>query len=52
MGNARRQRAKKPAGAKALPKSIAPKQRKRLLDLFGKLEWDRSYRYKAERGRD
>jgi hypothetical protein len=28
------------------------KKQKRLLDLFGKLEWDSSYNYKAERKRD
>jgi hypothetical protein len=35
-----------------LEKFIARRRQKRLLDLIGKLEWDSSYDYKAERTRD
>jgi len=38
--------------AKALREFIARRRRKRLLDLVGKLEWDTSFDYKAERTRD
>ncbi len=37
---------------KALQEFIARRDQKRLLDLMGKLEWDRTYDYKKERGRD
>ena len=37
---------------KALQELIARWRRKRLLDLMGKLAWDSSYDYKAERTRD
>jgi hypothetical protein len=30
---------------------FAPRRQKRLLELFGKLEWDEAYDYKAERQR-
>jgi hypothetical protein len=36
---------------KALQEFIARRQQKRLLDLFGQLEWDVAYDYKAERSR-
>ena len=36
----------------ALEEFIARRRQKRLLDLFGKLEWDKAYNYKAERSRD
>jgi hypothetical protein len=52
MKGTHHQRAKKAAVAKALPKFVARRRRKGLLDLVGKLEWDSSYDYKAERGRD
>ncbi|HEY1545237.1 MAG TPA: type II toxin-antitoxin system VapB family antitoxin [Xanthobacteraceae bacterium] len=43
---------KKAAVTKALEEFIARRRQKRLLDLVGKLEWDSSYDYKAERRRD
>ena len=46
------ERTKKAAVTKALQEFIARRRQKRLLDLFGKLEWDPSYDYKAERSRD
>jgi len=46
------ERTKKAAVTKALQEFIARRRQKRLLDLMGKLEWDNSYRYKAERARD
>jgi hypothetical protein len=35
----------------ALQEFIARRQQKRVLDLMGKLDWDKSYDYKAERSR-
>ena len=46
------ERTKKAAVTKALQEFIARRRQKRLLDLAGKLEWDASYNYKAERTRD
>jgi Arc/MetJ family transcription regulator len=46
------ERTKKAAVTKALQEFIARRRQKRLLDLFGKLEWDSSYDYKAGRSRD
>jgi Arc/MetJ family transcription regulator len=43
---------KKAAVTKALQEFIARRRQKRLFDLMGKLEWDSSYDYKAERSRD
>jgi Arc/MetJ family transcription regulator len=45
------ERTKKAAVTKALQEFIARRGQKRLLELVGKLEWDESYDYKAERGR-
>jgi hypothetical protein len=45
------ERTKKAAVTKALQEFIARRRQKRLLDLMGKLEWDSSYDYKAERAR-
>jgi Arc/MetJ family transcription regulator len=45
------ERTKKAAVTKALQEFIARRRQKRLLELVGKLEWDESYNYKAERGR-
>ena len=45
------ERTKKAAVTKALQEFIARRRQKRLLELIGKLEWDESYNYKAERGR-
>ena len=46
------EKTKKAAVTKALQEFIARRDQKQLLDLMGKLEWDRSYDYKKERGRD
>jgi Arc/MetJ family transcription regulator len=46
------ERTKKAAVTKALQEFIARRRQKRLLDLMGKLEWESSYDYKAERARD
>ncbi len=45
------ERTKKAAVTKALHEFIARRQQKRLLELMGKLEWDESFDYKAERTR-
>lgn len=46
------ERTKKAAVTKALREFIARREQKRLLELMGKLEWDNSYDYKAERRRN
>jgi hypothetical protein len=46
------ERTKEAAITKALQEFIARRQQKRLLDLMGKLEWESSCDYKAERRRD
>lgn len=46
------ERTKKAAVTMALQEFIARRRQKRLLDLMGRLEWDSSYDYKAERSRD
>jgi Arc/MetJ family transcription regulator len=46
------ERTKKAAVTKALEEFIARRRQKRLLELFGKFEWDASYDYKRERSRD
>jgi hypothetical protein len=45
------ERTKKAAVTRALEEFIARRRQKRLLDLVGKLEWDASFDYKAERSR-
>jgi hypothetical protein len=45
------ERTKKAAVTKALEEFIARRRQKRLLDLMGKLDWESSYDYKAERSR-
>jgi Arc/MetJ family transcription regulator len=45
------ERTKKAAVTKALQEFIARREQRRVLDLMGKLEWDKSYDYKAERSR-
>ncbi|EQD43629.1 hypothetical protein B1B_13723 [mine drainage metagenome] len=45
------ERTKKAAVTKALQEFIARRQQRRVLDLMGKLEWDQSFDYKAERSR-
>ncbi len=44
-------RTKKAAVTLALQEFVARRSQKRLLDLMGKLEWDESFDYKAERSR-
>ena len=46
------ERTKKAAVTKALQEFIARREQKRLAELFGSLEWDTDYNYKAERSRD
>ena len=45
------ERTKKAAVNRALKEFIARRGQKRLMDLMGKLEWDESLDYKAERSR-
>jgi hypothetical protein len=45
------ERTKKAAVTKALQEFIARRRQRRVLELFGKLEWDPGYDYKAERQR-
>ena len=46
------ERTKKAAVTKALQEFIARREQKRLAELFGSLEWDTDYDYKAQRYRD
>ena len=45
------ERTKKAAVTRALEEFILRRKQKRLLDLMGKLEWDKSFDYKTERSR-
>ena len=45
------ERTKKAVVTKALQEFIARREQRRVLDLMGKLEWDQSFDYKAERSR-
>jgi hypothetical protein len=45
------ERTKRAAVTRALEEFVARRRQKRLLDLFGKLEWDNSFDYKAQRSR-
>ena len=45
------ERTKKAAVTRSLEEFIARRAQKRLVDLMGKLEWDKSFDYKAERSR-
>ena len=45
------ERTKKAAVTKALEEFIARLEQRRVADLFGKLDWDESFNYKAERSR-
>jgi hypothetical protein len=45
------ERTMKAAVTRALEEYIARRKQKHLLELMGKLEWDRSFDYKAERSR-
>jgi Arc/MetJ family transcription regulator len=42
---------KKAAVTLALKEFIARREQKKLIELFGKLDWDASFDYKAERSR-
>lgn len=42
---------KKAAVTRALQEFIARREQRRIAELFGKLEWDSAYDYKAERSR-
>jgi hypothetical protein len=42
---------KKAAVTRALQEFIARRRQKRILELFGSLDWDPDYDYKAERSR-
>lgn len=46
------ERTKKAAVTKALQEFIARREQKRLAELFGSLEWDADYDYKADRSRN
>jgi hypothetical protein len=46
------ERTKRAAVTRALEEFIARRRQKKLLDLFGKLEWDKSFDYKAQRSRE
>ena len=45
------EKTKKAAVTRALEEFIARRGQRRLIELMGKLEWDGSYDYKAERSR-
>lgn len=45
------EKTKKAAVTRALEEFIARRQQRKLLELFGSLEWDPEFDYKAERGR-
>jgi Arc/MetJ family transcription regulator len=45
------EKTKKAAVTRALEEFIARRKQKNLLELTGRLEWDTSYDYKAERSR-
>ena len=45
------ERTKKAAVTRALEEFIARRRQKSLVELMGKLEWDKSFDFKAERSR-
>ena len=45
------EKTKKAAVTRALQEFIARRSQKQLIELMGKLQWDDSYDYKAERSR-
>jgi hypothetical protein len=45
------ERTKKAAVTRALEEFIARRRQKRLVNLMGSLQWDKSFDYKAERSR-
>jgi Arc/MetJ family transcription regulator len=46
------ERTEKAAVTEALEEFVARRRQKRLLELFGKLEWDTSFDHRSERRRD
>ncbi|HEY4942979.1 MAG TPA: type II toxin-antitoxin system VapB family antitoxin [Rhizomicrobium sp.] len=46
------EKTKKAAVTKALQEFIQRRDQKRILELFGTMDWDPAYDYKAERSRD
>ena len=46
------ERTKNAVITKALQEFIARREQKRLAELFGSLQWDSNYDYKAQRSRD
>jgi hypothetical protein len=46
------EKTRRAAVTRALEEYIARHRQKRMLDLFGQLEWQDDYDYKAERSRD
>ena len=46
------EKTKKAAVTKALKEFIARREQKKLLELFGKLDWNPDYDYKKERSRN
>lgn len=45
------ERTKKAVVTRALEEFIGRRKQKRMLDLMGKLEWDKSFDYKTQRSR-
>ncbi len=45
------EKTKKAAVTKALREFISRREQRRILELFGSLEWDEKYNYKKERSR-
>ncbi len=45
------ERTKRAVVTRALEEFIGRRKQKRMLDLMGKLEWDKSFDYKAQRSR-
>jgi hypothetical protein len=45
------EKTKRAAVTRALEEYIARRRQKRLLDLFGQLEWDETFDYKSDRSR-
>ena len=45
------EKTKKAAVTKALKEFISRREQRRILELFGSLEWDDKYNYKKERSR-
>ena len=46
------EKTKKAAVTKALIEFISRREQKRMVELFGQLDWDTQYNYKTERSRD